>query len=223
MKFLQCLRLIVFGICLCLITALFILLFLGRLYPRDLGVQKVGEPIVINEVIRNNYLGINQIISKEDRIYIMHANYGVVSVYNSTGVYQYTISVYSHANGRMKIALKDGLLYVRDKQGNVYRFQENVFLDFVPKSQSGILVQSIDFDVQSREYVLKATSIYRSTSNGTFECIISRPLWLLFAEARVAKPLLFALMIFCFICVKLPVKKLHRNKTGDGSVCLGHK
>lgn len=207
MKRLQHIRLIIFAVLLCMIVVLAGFLYLGRRCPRVLTAKNVGQPIVIHNVIRNNYLGINQIISEANRIYIMHANHGVVSVFDSTGVYQYTISVYSHANGRSKIALLDGLLHIQDKQGNVYRFQDDVLLDFIPKNQVGVLLQDIDFDTQSSAYFLKGASIYTSTSNGRSECVINRPAWLLFTQSGVTHLLLFMLMLACFIVLKLPLKK----------------
>lgn len=207
MKCLQHTRLIIFAVLLCMIIILSGFLFLGRCCPRVLAAKDVGKPIIIRDIIRNNYLGINQIISEADRIYIMHANYGVVTVYDSAGIYQYTVSVYSHENGRTKIALLDGLLHIQDKQGNVYRFQDDALHDFIPKNHASVLQQNIDFDTQSNTYFLKGASIYKTLGNGVAECVISRPAWLVFTQPEVTRTLLFMLMLACFICLKLPLKK----------------
>lgn len=207
MKSLQHFSFMFFCILLCMIILLSFFLYLGRLCPKALVAREVGKPIVTNEVVRHNCLGINQIVSTSDKIYLMHANYGVISVYSNYGTYEYSISVYSHENGRVKLAYYDNLLHVQDKRGNVYRFQEDTFLDFIPENQVGDLMQHVDFNTESREYYLKGASIYREIGHGVSECVISRPPWLILTQARIAQPLLFVCMLACFVCLKLMKRK----------------
>lgn len=207
MKSLQQLRSISLAILLCMVAVLSCFLFLGRIYPKALVAKEFGKPIITHDIVNHNYLGINQIISSEDTIYIMHANYGVISVYDSTGSYQYTISVYSHENGRVKIAFDNGLLCVCDKQGNLYRFQKDKLHDVIPRNQASTLLKHIDFEEKSSEYFIKGASIYRKIENRVSECIISRPSWLIFTQASIAQPLLIICMLAFFACLILPFKK----------------
>ena len=210
MKSLRSIQFVLLSVLLCLLCLMAILSAfrsMGRICPKELRVKEIGKPIITHEAVRHNYLGINQIVSTQDEIYIMYSNYGVISVYKNTGTYMYSISVYSHKNGRVRISVFDDLLYVQDKAGNIYRFQGDTLLDFLPRDQAKNLVKNINFDAESKEYFLKGASIHRQTGDSTSECVISRPFWLIFTQAQVAQPLLFVCALTCFVIFKLLERK----------------
>lgn len=145
--------------------------------PRDLDAKRQGYPIIIKRKNSILYSGIKQIVADKEYVYVVYGSYGAVQVYDLTGNYQYSIAVSSQQNGRIRIAVQDGALYIRDKVNNIYIFRNGEFFDFVEKPAAGIL-GTVDFNANASDYEVRWGSIWNVSSDSEAYCLIKRPLWL---------------------------------------------
>lgn len=200
--------------------------------PSELFSTEIGEPIISHYPVDNNF-GILQIVSTDDRVYILQESRCVVSAYTTNGDYLYTIYAYTHSNGRAEIAvnrdvtqinnalgveqgidaeLPDNRLYLKDKYENIYVFEDDVFVEFIPKGQENLEVYGLDFEEQSKEFILKGASVYKCDENGNCELVISRPFWLFFAQAKVSDLSILVLILMAVLLVIIGKKAAnHKN------------
>ena len=105
-----------------------------------------GKPTAFVQKMPHRYYFVSQ--TAEDGTYVYKLTddqKGIVQVYDNQGEYLHSICFYSHLNGAFRIAVKDGLFYVCDKQGSLYVFKNAVFTDFLPYKTCDDLRNSIDF------------------------------------------------------------------------------
>lgn len=167
----------------CLLLALFligctlVLILLGMLPPPRLVAPAVERPIVA-EHPDLLVTGISQAVSDGKNLYVLFGTYSIVGVYTLEGEYQYTISVYNHANGRTEIAAEDGVLYICDKIHNVYAFQDGALVEFTDRTESFPLRQQLPFGISDPDYDIRSGSVWYAPEGERVNCVIRRPGWL---------------------------------------------
>lgn len=161
--------------------------------PPELKAASPGIPII--KELDNNTLfsGIKQIVEGEKYLYVLYGKHGIIQVYDLFGNYQFSISVYSHKNGRIKLAYQDGKLFVRDKQNNLYAFTDNALSDYFDKTISGKYIELMDFQQSAPNYHLHMGSVYKITVASS-QCIIQRPAWLALHENGMGTIAMMGLM-----------------------------
>lgn len=170
-----------------LATILVLLLFVEILFsvnrldsisPSEFKIRTEGTFIVTKMDQDFLYSGIKQIASDNDRIYVLFGSRCIVNAYSKSGEYQYSIAVYDHKNGRVKIAAVEDKLYIQDKVGNIYLFAGEDFLEFVPKEDSAAITDSVVFNASTKDYAIRWGSIWDISHEGYDTCVIQRPFWL---------------------------------------------
>ena len=205
MKNYDYLRVIFFGIFGLMLIIVFCFFWISGIYPKMLKVKTEGVPKIIKEPVKTNTMALLQIISDEDRVYILYDRHCVVSVYDLAGNYLYSISVYTHQNGRASIALKDHKLYLKDKYENVYIFKDDEFIEYIPSESNKAIVDDINFEVRSDSIIARKGSIYRY-ENGEYQKIIHRPIWSVLLQPAVNITLLFVLSALMAVSINFPSK-----------------
>lgn len=166
-----------------IIITTFLIEKVGESKPAELYANSVGIPIVAKRGTDFLCAGIQQIVNDEQSLYVLYGNYGVVQAYDLNGTYLYTISLYNHQNGRFEIAVRDGCLYVSDKMDNLYIFKSGEFQAFRERDSAENIRKSIDFNENSKDYIVKGTSVWYIGSKCEEKCIVSRsPLLILFQK-----------------------------------------
>ena len=168
----------VVAILLFFITALMAILCIQHICPIDLRAKVIGKPICVKRQTAILNTGIDQILTDSQHIYVVHGGYGVVQVYDLQGEYQKSIAVYSHRNGRVRIAVDSGHLYICDKKYNVYIFTDGEFDSYFDSANAEPFLSNLSFDENSDAYSLKSGSIWHTDGSGSACIIIARPAWL---------------------------------------------
>ena len=115
---------------------------------------------------------IAQIVHDDENIFLVPNDHeGIVEIYDTSGNYRKTLSVYTTLNGATQIAVKDGIFYIRSKQGDLYLYENGVFSGFYSYTKTKELKQSIDFEASSTVYYQKNGSVWKEGENGP-ECVI---------------------------------------------------
>lgn len=157
---------------------------IGRECPKDLRVNSIGIPLCIKRETDLLYTGIQQIVASENLLYVLH-NCGVVQVYSFNGEYLQSIAVFCHENGRIMIAAHNGKLYIKDKVGNVYVFDEGTFETFVSKDDAAQLIAELNFTSSDPNYKIKGSSIWSVNEEGVYELLVPRPRWLAIYQHQI--------------------------------------
>lgn len=130
-------------------------------------------------------LSIDQIASDESRVYVLFDKYeGIVQIYSTEGVYEKTLAFSGSTNGAFKIAVKNAVLYVCDKTGNLYLFEDGTFLEFIKRSDGEAMRKDIDFESNSARYVLRWGSVW-DVSGEKAKCIIHRPVSTILSQGNL--------------------------------------
>lgn len=185
-------------------------------YPRELMAQTEGVPIVKTEPVASNRLGIQQIAESADRIYLLHQKYCIVSVYNKNGEYEHTISVYSHPNGRARIAVVEDKLHLLDENDDLYVFHGTRLVMYSEKENSAHLRAGIDFDSQSKNYILRGSNIYTYDDECNVLLIIERPWYLSLYQRGTTLELIMHLALLVLGAVFVLLSRHIDRKEGKG-------
>lgn len=156
----------------CLLIILSAILFFKRANVQDSPSPQTGMPVIYTEELNLGDMRIDQILH-DSSLYILDGDHGYIRVFDLSGIYQYTIALYDYMNGYYSMALSDGVLYVRDPHFNMYLFEENSFILFIPKDEVGQLGKMLDFSLSSDQYVLQFGSVWQIKGNDKV-CVIQR-------------------------------------------------
>ena len=201
-----------------ILTFLDVLLAVSPGCPGELVAQNEGVPIIKTEPIPANRLGIQQIAESSDRIYLLHQAHPIVSVYNVNGEYAYTISVFSHNNGRAQIAVVQDKLHLLDKKGNLYVFNDKQLVLFSSYDDSATQRMDVDFDTQSSKYYREGSNIYTYVQDGTSELVIERPWYLsLFQRGTTFELIIHGALLVLGAVFVLLSRHANKNKKSSSS------
>lgn len=171
---------------------------IGAWIPSYLKKAEIGRPFVTEEetIIRSE---ITQIVSDEGSIFVLYGRYSVVQEFDINGTYKRAYAVYCHPNGRIRIAISDGKLFVRDKADNIYVFSGGILLDFVSSDRADPIINTVDFGGSSDVFEVRFGSIcYRTVDHDPY-CVISRPAWLMVYQDHI---LIYAqLLLVLLLCI----------------------
>lgn len=144
-----------------------------------------GCPSVYIEHQPSYTANINQIAELNGVIYVLDAYDGIVTAYDSSGNYKYTISFLSYLNGRFSLAVSDDKLYVRDNHWDIYVFQDETFTEFVAKDNASYILQTVDFEDQNKAYEVRLDGSVWKVDGDKPVCVISRPYYALLSNGRI--------------------------------------
>lgn len=152
-----------------------VLKFVGAAQSKPQIHVELGTPLIGTERSYKNMSSITQIMADQKHIFVVYGYDSVVEVYALDGIYQYSIAVYNHQNGRTEIAANEGTLYICDKIHNVYLFSGHDYLEFIDRSNSRELRSKLALGKNSTEYVARLGSIWCYPTDGDPYCVIKRP------------------------------------------------
>ena len=201
-------RLLALAVLWFLIVGLFVMNIFSMICPPELIAAEEGSPVIM--VRENDFLctDISQVVSDDENLYVLFGQYGVVQVYTLDGTYQYTISVYNHANGRTEIAVLKNRLYIEDKKSNLYVFENGSLVQYLDRTESYELRQRLPFGAWDQDYMVKAGSVWYAPDGVEPHCVVQRPVWLGLYQNDGITMLLFLLVALSGGLLLLPKRKV---------------
>jgi hypothetical protein len=131
-----------------------------------------GRPVVYVQQQPDKFDGCAQIADDGNNIYLLINDHkGLVQVYDILGNYEQSIVLYSHTNGAFKLAEQNGVIFICDKEGSLYLFEQGFFVKYIVHSEAVQLRKSIDFENYSSSYYQRNGSIWR-TDGEQSKCVI---------------------------------------------------
>lgn len=169
-----------------LIVLLFLLVicaFSSNVDDEEFPSAKIcGIPVIWSEYSDLTKHSIDQILSDEENIYVLYGeNEGILQVFDTQGVYQYSASFYDHLNGAFSLALREGTLYVRDSVHNVYIFHDGKFDNFLERDEASSLLDNLNFSMESENYQIRFGSIWYVSDMQEY-CVVQRPVRTVFYQ-----------------------------------------
>ena len=189
-----------------LMGAGFLLNTIRLICPLGLIAGSESSPVVTRR--ESDFLPtyISQIVSDKNHVYVLFGNYSVVQVYSPDGSYQYSISVYNHMNGRTELAAHGNHLYICDKVGNVYIFENDTLIQFIERNDISELSPAILFGGSDPNYSVQGSSVWLTPDGGAPHLLIERPAWLTIYQNDSLTVILFALAVLGGAILLVPQK-----------------
>ncbi len=169
----------------CILVFLIVFILVTRLisilhpnHNAKLPQPSYGKPVLIDTYVNFNNKPISQILDDGTYMYVLADSHnGYVQVYDLNGQYQKTISLQRQSiSGAFSIACQDGILYIRDDNHNIYKFEYGKFLEFVEDENVSGKLNHIQFNGKSNRFKLRFGSIWRMDMP-TPTCVVKRPLY----------------------------------------------
>lgn len=133
-----------------------------------------GHPVVATAELKLEQADISQILNDGRYLYVLYdAVDEYVQVYDLDGSYQFTISVFCHPNGALRMALVAGDLYICDRYKNIYIFHGDIFKHFIDAEDARKNYSTIDFECWSKDYKVRSGSVWNVSNEGEV-CVIDR-------------------------------------------------
>ena len=164
-----------------LIICILVTLLIDILHPNQttkLPQPSYGKPVLIDTYVSFHNKPISQIVDDGTYLYVLSDSHnGYVQVYDMNGHYQKTISLLRQSiSGAFSMASQDGVLYIRDDNHNIYKFQHGEFLEFVEDENGSESLKHILFNEKSNRFKLRFGSIWRMDTP-TPICVVKRPFY----------------------------------------------
>ena len=105
-----------------LLIAAVLIMCCNAIVKDDIPVVAEGKAVVFYEPLSSGATIID-VDATDDYIFYAYGRDGVVEAYNWDGEYQFSVAVYDGANGACAIGCDQDLLYVLDKDKNVFVFR----------------------------------------------------------------------------------------------------
>jgi len=188
-------RLALVFICMLLLGITFLLDIVGGIVPAGLIAGAVGFPVVSNDYPEYHCTDITQIITDENYLYVASGHKSIVQVFTLDGTYVRTISVYNYNNGRMELALKDDVLYIRDKHHNLYLFSDGELLEYLDRSAPAQISLTVPFGAYDSSYFVRNGSVWKHMEERGSVCIVEVPPVFGFYQNATSWKIKFALML----------------------------
>ena len=150
-------------IIMCILVALLVMV----LIPTSLSTWKLpqkvyGKPQVIYDEVVFNKTRIEQVLDDGIYMYVLADDHqGYIQIYDLNGQYHATWFFYDSINGTFSMAVEDEMLYVKDGKRNVYIFSNGQFQQFLPESETSLLLAEMKFNNASVRYKIRFGSIWR--------------------------------------------------------------
>lgn len=166
-----------------------------------------GTPTRFVEDLDINTINIDQIANDDAYLYLLDAYESVLRAFDLDGNYLFTLEFYDYANGAFNLAVKNRCLYVRDPYGHVYVFEEGEFTRFIERNNAINLLESIDFEKNATNYVIRLASVWKVCETGNV-CVIERPLYSILYQQKTHSLIIVGLvLVLTFIRLFLHLKK----------------
>ena len=184
----------------CLLCALVIISLLTiNNYQRPQEKPVYGTPVQFHESLDINRINIDQIADDDGHLYLLDAYEGILRVFDLNGNYLQTRMFHDYMNGAFKLAVKDHCLYVSDPQNDVYVFKEGQFNQFIQRNDAKSILENIDFEKNSTNYVIRFASVWKVCDTGDI-CVIKRPLSSMLYQRNIRVLIVVAFVsIFAFV------------------------
>ena len=179
-------------LCILLIITVLIINYCSMQNQHNKPTLIYGTPVQFVEDLDIDTINIDQIANDDTHLYLLDSDEGVLRVFDLDGNYLYTLAFYDYPNGAFMFAVKDRYLYVRDPHSHVYVFLEGEFIQFIERDDANNILESIDFEKSSTDYVIKFASVWKVCETGDI-CVIKRPLSSVLYQHRIRLPLIVGL------------------------------
>ena len=151
---------------------------------------------------------------KENYLYMLFGDKGVIKVYNSDGVYQKSYAFWK-TKGASSLHIDNKYVYLIDQGHNYYVFSSGEFVDFVKYNDYGTYLQKMatftsaedQKKTDSAQYYLKYASVYRKNADNSSIQVIHRPLSLMFFQGIIPFAIITICLVFLFV-LKLLSRKV---------------
>lgn len=163
-------------------VCLLICAIVSVLYQQRLPQTSYGIPALITEPIDIDRCKFLQIVDDGSYLYILSSKpSGCILVFDLEGNYRCAHLVDHGSKGELQLAADKGTLYVADTQNNIYIFENNEYVEFVPKQKSEDLWMQNDFGKTHEVYDIRFVSVWRKDIHGDV-CVIQRSAYAMFAQ-----------------------------------------
>lgn len=167
-----------------------------------------GTSVRFVEELDIDTINIDQIANDDTHLYLLDSDEGVLRVFDLDGNYLYTLAFYDYPNGAFMFAVKDRYLYVRDPHSHVYVFLEGEFIQFIERDDANSILENVDFEKSSTDYVIKFASVWKVCETGDI-CVIKRPLYSVLYQDRI-RMLVIVGLGFAYAFIRFFVAKRKR-------------
>ena len=151
---------------LCLIHAI--------IYSGSLPKTTYGIPTVQTEPVDLERCKFLQIVDDGSYLYVLSNRPSeCVLVFDMDGDYQCSYHIYNKSKGSLQLATDNGRVLVADAKKNVYIFQNNRFVRFLPAQDAAHILSEYDFGRTQEKYEIKFVSVWRNNGQNS-ECVIQR-------------------------------------------------
>ena len=172
-----------------------------------------GVPTEFIEDLNINTINIDQIANDDAHLYLLDSDEGALRVFDLDGNYLYTLAFYDYPNGAFMFAVKDRYLYVRDPQSHVYIFGEGEFIQFIERDDANSILENVDFEKSSTDYVIKFASVWKICETGDI-CVIKRPWYSVLYQNRI-RMLIIVGVGFAYAIIRFFITKRKRKNSSD--------
>ena len=168
-----------------------------------------GTPVFTTEYSDFAKLSIDQILNADDIVYVLYDDHrGIIQAFDSNGTYLYTIAFFKHPNGAFRMAVHDGILYVKDCRSNIYSLKDRYLLAFHENDSAPMWMHQLDYQASASDYRIRRGSVWRIV-DGVESCFIARPA----SSALYQNNLLFyAALIVVIVIGYLKASRQHKPK-----------
>lgn len=113
---------------------------------------------------------ISDIASTDDTLYLYFDTTNVIEAYDLGGNYKYSILIHSHQKGSGRIATKENLLYIQDKEGNIHILDNE---DVVSFHEYAATDYKMIFSENKEAFYTSHRTVYDAV---TGEAVMTRPI-----------------------------------------------
>ena len=167
----------------------------AMIYAGSLPKTAYGIPTVQTEPVDMERCKFLQIVDDGSHLYVLsNRPCECVLVFDLDGNYRCTYYFSNEFKGILQLAADNGQLFVADAEKNVYIFENNRFVSFLPAQDAAHIFSEYEFGRTHEGYEMKFVSLWRHTGDES-ECVIQRS-----AYAALAQ---YHLMIFTLLFLSI--------------------
>ena len=154
----------------CLIICLFYAIYVPLSQPQT----AYGTQTVVTDPVNVDKCKFLQIVEDGSYLFVLSNRPSeCVLVFDMDGDYQCSYHIYNESKGSLQLAAENGRLLVADAKKNVYIFENNQFVRFLPAQDAAHILSAYDFGRTQEKYEIKFVSVWRNNGQNS-ECVIQR-------------------------------------------------
>lgn len=171
-------------------------------FTKNIPKPAYGEAVEFTEKM-DGFIHVDQILHDENHIYLLDAFEGCyLRIFDTDGNYITSFVFSDMQNGTYRIALEDGILYVRDPKRGLQFYKDGAFEGITESERKDKLIESLNFNTESDTYKSARGGIWKY-SNETEHKVIDIP-WYSFLANPTTGAILMILYMLVIMGLRLP-------------------